>query len=83
MFSFASSWARRSLVALHMCAVRRLDITKLFFLAAGKSSLLACIGEREVPVPDHMDIFTLSSEIDASDKTALECVMEASHACFA
>ena len=34
------------------------------------------IGQREIPVPPHVDIFHLKNEIEASDKTALECVME-------
>ncbi|XP_059223484.1 ATP-binding cassette sub-family F member 2 [Stomoxys calcitrans] len=42
----------------------------------GKSSLLAVLGNREVPIPEHMDIFYLSREIPASSKTALQCVME-------
>jgi ATP-binding cassette subfamily F protein 2 len=42
----------------------------------GKSSLLAVLGNREVPIPDHIDIFHLSREMPASSKTALECVME-------
>lgn len=43
---------------------------------AGKSSLLACLGNREVPIPEHIDIFHLSREMPASDKTAVQCVME-------
>lgn len=42
----------------------------------GKSSLLAVLGNREVPVPDHIDIFYLTREIAASSKSALQCVME-------
>ncbi|XP_014091496.1 ATP-binding cassette sub-family F member 2 [Bactrocera oleae] len=42
----------------------------------GKSSLLAALGKREVPIPDHIDIFHLTREIPASTKTALQCVME-------
>ncbi|XP_011188962.1 ATP-binding cassette sub-family F member 2 [Zeugodacus cucurbitae] len=42
----------------------------------GKSSLLACLGNREVPIPEHIDIFHLTREIPASTKTALQCVME-------
>lgn len=42
----------------------------------GKSTLLETIGHREIPVPAHVDIFHLKNEIEASDKTALECVME-------
>lgn len=42
----------------------------------GKSSLLAVLGNREVPIQEHIDIFHLSREIPASTKTALECVME-------
>ena len=33
-------------------------------------------GEREFPIPDHVDIFHLRKEIDACDKTALEAVMD-------
>jgi len=43
----------------------------------GKSTLLACLGNREVPIQDHIDIYYLSREIPASEKTALEAVMEA------
>lgn len=43
---------------------------------SGKSTLLAVLGNREVPIPDHIDIFHLSREMPASDKTALQCVME-------
>ena len=42
----------------------------------GKSSLLACLGKREVPIPEHIDIFHLTREIPASTKSALQCVME-------
>ncbi|OIW15781.1 hypothetical protein TanjilG_04316 [Lupinus angustifolius] len=41
----------------------------------GKSTLLTAIGCRELPIPDHMDIFHLSREIEASDMSALEAVM--------
>lgn len=34
------------------------------------------MGNREVPIPEHIDIFHLSREMPASDKTALQCVME-------
>lgn len=34
------------------------------------------LGNREVPVQDHIDIFHLTREIPASSKTALESVME-------
>lgn len=42
----------------------------------GKSTLLAVLGNREVPIPDHIDIFYLTREMPASEKTALQCVME-------
>lgn len=41
----------------------------------GKSTLLTAIGLREIPIPDHMDIFHLSREIEASDMTSLEAVI--------
>merc|ERR1711971_951140 len=34
-------------------------------------------GNREVPIQDHIDIYYLAREMPASEKTALECVMEA------
>ena len=34
------------------------------------------ISHREIPIPEHIDIFHLSNEMSASDKTALECVVE-------
>ncbi|XP_059084746.1 ATP-binding cassette sub-family F member 2-like [Tigriopus californicus] len=44
---------------------------------SGKSSLLAVLGNREVPIQDHIDIYYLSREMPASETTALEAVMKA------
>lgn len=44
---------------------------------SGKSQLLAVLGNREVGIQDHIDIYHLSREMPASEKTALESVMEA------
>lgn len=41
----------------------------------GKSTLLTAIGCRELPIPDHMDIYHLSREIEASDMSSLEAVI--------
>ncbi|KAG2333493.1 hypothetical protein Bca52824_004673 [Brassica carinata] len=41
----------------------------------GKSTLLTAIGLRELPIPDHMDIYHLSHEIEATDMSSLEAVM--------
>lgn len=38
--------------------------------------LLSAIGHREVPIPEHIDIYHLTREMAPSDKTALQCVME-------
>ncbi len=46
-------------------------------IISGKSSLLAVLGNREVPIQDHIDIYLLSREMPASEKSALEAVMEA------
>ncbi|OXU28531.1 hypothetical protein TSAR_008976 [Trichomalopsis sarcophagae] len=43
---------------------------------SGKSTLLSVLGNREVPIPDAIDIFHLTREMPASNKTALQCVME-------
>eukprot|EP00891_Asterochloris_glomerata_P004353 jgi/Astpho2/4353/fgenesh1_pg.00066_%23_4_t len=42
----------------------------------GKSSLLKALGNREVPIPDHVDTYHLDREMEASDLTALEAVMK-------
>merc|ERR1719376_531944 len=44
----------------------------------GKSTLMEAIASRELPIPDHFDIFHLTNEIEPTTKTALECVMEVS-----
>ena len=38
--------------------------------------MLSAIGNREIPIPNHIDIYHLSREIPASDKTALESVLD-------
>jgi len=43
----------------------------------GKSTLMAVLGNREVPIQEHIDIYYLDREVPASEKTALEAVMEA------
>jgi ATP-binding cassette subfamily F protein 2 len=43
---------------------------------SGKSSLLQAIANREIPIPEHIDIFLLSREIAATDKTALQAVLD-------
>jgi len=43
----------------------------------GKSTLMAVLGNREVPIQEHIDIYFLDREVPASEKTAIEAVMEA------
>jgi ATP-binding cassette subfamily F protein 2 len=40
----------------------------------GKSSLLKALGNRELDIPEHIDIYHLDREIDATDMSALEAV---------
>jgi len=42
----------------------------------GKSTMLRVLGERQVPIPAHIDIYHLSGEVEASDKTAMDAVLE-------
>eukprot|EP00879_Flechtneria_rotunda_P008146 GHRR01008533.1.p1 GENE.GHRR01008533.1~~GHRR01008533.1.p1 ORF type:complete len:634 (+),score=201.49 GHRR01008533.1:220-2121(+) len=42
----------------------------------GKSCMLKALAAREVPIPEHIDMYLLDKEIEASDMTALEAVME-------
>ena len=41
----------------------------------GKSTLLKALGNREVPIPEMMDIYFLSHEIEATDMSALQAVV--------
>lgn len=43
---------------------------------SGKSVLLKCLGAREVPIPDHISIHLLSSEVPPSERTALQAVID-------
>ena len=42
----------------------------------GKSSFLKALGGREVPIPEHIDIYMLDREMEATDLTALAAVMQ-------
>lgn len=42
----------------------------------GKSTLLSVIGRREVPIQDSVDIYHLTREIPANEKTALQAVLD-------
>ncbi|KAH7404179.1 hypothetical protein KP509_15G013900 [Ceratopteris richardii] len=41
----------------------------------GKSTLLAALGCRELPIPEHMDIYHLTREIEATDLPSLRAVV--------
>lgn len=41
----------------------------------GKSTLLRALGARDLPIPEHIDIYYLDREMAASDDTALQAVM--------
>ncbi|KAG1676835.1 hypothetical protein FOA52_010344 [Chlamydomonas sp. UWO 241] len=42
----------------------------------GKTNFLRCLANREVPIPDHMDLYHLDCEAEPSDRTALESVVD-------
>uniref|UniRef100_A0A7S0UP19 ABC transporter domain-containing protein n=1 Tax=Polytomella parva TaxID=51329 RepID=A0A7S0UP19_9CHLO len=42
----------------------------------GKSNFLQCIAKREVPVPEHLDIYHLDQEAEPTDRTALQAVID-------
>ncbi|KAF9145250.1 hypothetical protein BGX30_009831 [Mortierella sp. GBA39] len=47
---------------------------------SGKSTFLECLAAREVPIPEHIDIYLLQEEAAPSDQNAIEAVMtEAKH----
>mmetsp|Transcript_1263 Transcript_1263/g.2726 ORF Transcript_1263/g.2726 Transcript_1263/m.2726 type:complete len:624 (+) Transcript_1263:96-1967(+) len=43
---------------------------------SGKSTFLTSLASRELPIPDHIDIFHLDEEAETSDRTALEAVID-------
>jgi len=43
---------------------------------SGKTTLLACLAARELPIPDHIDIWHVHREADPSDDTALKSVVD-------
>jgi len=43
---------------------------------SGKSTILAALAAREVPIPDHIDIWHLHGEAPPSDRTAIESVVD-------
>jgi ATP-binding cassette subfamily F protein 2 len=45
---------------------------------SGKSTILGAIADREIPIPDHIDITMLREEAEASDRTALQAVVDRS-----
>ncbi|GBF96634.1 flagellar associated protein [Raphidocelis subcapitata] len=43
---------------------------------SGKTNFLQCIANREVPIPDHLDIYHLHQEAEPSEMSALEAVID-------
>ena len=43
---------------------------------SGKSTVLHAIANRELPIPDSIDLFLLSREMPPTEKTALRCVID-------
>lgn len=42
----------------------------------GKTNFLQVLANREVPIPDHLDLYHLSEEVAPTDRTALETVVD-------
>jgi len=43
---------------------------------SGKTSMLIVLAAREVPIPEHIDIWLLSTEARPSDRSAIQCVID-------
>lgn len=43
---------------------------------SGKSTMLKALAAREVPIPEHIDIYHLDSEAEPSDRTAVQSVVD-------
>jgi hypothetical protein len=37
---------------------------------------MSTLGAREVPLPDHVDVYSLSGEVEAGDRTALQAILD-------
>jgi ATP-binding cassette subfamily F protein 2 len=42
---------------------------------SGKTTMMRVLGERQVPIPSHIDIFHLTGEVEKSDLSALDAVV--------
>jgi len=77
--SFSVSYYGRSLVQetdLELNYGRRYGL--IGSNGSGKSTILSAIADREVFIPDHIDTFMLREEAEASDRTALQAVVDRS-----
>lgn len=43
---------------------------------SGKSQMLSCIAQREIPIPESIDLYHLDEEVPATERTALETVLD-------
>ena len=43
---------------------------------SGKSTFLTCLAARELPIPDHIDIYHLDEEAEPSDRCAIDAVVD-------
>jgi len=43
---------------------------------SGKSTLLKCLGNGEAPIPDHIDVYHVASEVEGDEISALDCVLQ-------
>lgn len=65
-------------IAIHIMLTNNFSYRRYGLLGlngCGKSTLLTALGLRELPIPEHMDIYHLTREIEASDLSALEAVI--------
>mmetsp|Transcript_9478 Transcript_9478/g.15140 ORF Transcript_9478/g.15140 Transcript_9478/m.15140 type:complete len:1139 (+) Transcript_9478:93-3509(+) len=42
----------------------------------GKTNFLECLARREVPIPDHIDMYHLNGETDPTDRSAIQTVID-------
>jgi hypothetical protein len=71
----------RSSLALALCSLLSALCSLLFalirvsLLGSGKSTMLKCLAAREVPIPNHIDIWFLNEEAHPTEVTALQTVI--------
>ncbi len=60
--------------ASSLCCHRSWHVKLAVLAGCGKTNFLQCLANREVPIPDHMDLYHLRTEAEPSERTGARSV---------